>query len=84
MADYFRYSWLSPRPGQGNGGIIAMAHGMHRIAIAEGVETAEQLDFLRSEGCDEIQGYYFSQPLEDAGLVRYVKERGWSAQHLPA
>lgn len=64
--------------------IIAMAHGMHRIAIAEGVETAEQLDFLHSEGCDEIQGYYFSQPLEDAGLVRYVKERGWSAQHLPA
>ncbi|MDP2903047.1 MAG: PAS domain S-box protein, partial [Methylovulum sp.] len=54
--------------------IIAMAHGMHRIAIAEGVETAAQLDFLRSEGCDEIQGYYFSHPLEDAGLVRYVKE----------
>ncbi len=56
--------------------IIAMAHGMHRIVIAEGVETTEQLDFLRSNGCDEIQGYYFSRPLEDAALVGFIKEQG--------
>jgi EAL domain-containing protein (putative c-di-GMP-specific phosphodiesterase class I) len=31
--------------------------------IAEGVETAEQLDFLRKQQCDQMQGYYLSQPL---------------------
>ncbi len=56
--------------------IIAMTHSMHRIVIAEGVETLEQLDFLRAGGCDEIQGYYFSRPLEATALVRFVKEQG--------
>ena len=55
--------------------IIAMTHSMHRIVIAEGVETLGQLDFLRAEGCDEIQGYYFSRPLDAMALVHFVKER---------
>ncbi|TAN49135.1 MAG: EAL domain-containing protein [Methylococcaceae bacterium] len=59
--------------------IIAMAHSMHRIAIAEGVETTAQLDFLRAEGCDEIQGYYFSRPLEQTALERFIRERSWLA-----
>ena len=41
--------------------IISMAHGLGSIVIAEGVEKAEQLDFLRKHNCDEIQGYYFSK-----------------------
>jgi EAL domain-containing protein (putative c-di-GMP-specific phosphodiesterase class I) len=40
-----------------------MAHAIRLHIAAEGVETAEQLAFLRDEGCDEAQGYLFSRPL---------------------
>lgn len=43
--------------------IIHMAHSLGLQTIAEGVETVEQLDYLRNQGCDEIQGYYYSRPL---------------------
>jgi len=43
--------------------VITLAHRLNFKALAEGVETAEQLGFLRDEECDEIQGYYFSKPL---------------------
>jgi EAL domain-containing protein (putative c-di-GMP-specific phosphodiesterase class I) len=43
--------------------IITMAHSMGFSTIAEGVETVEQLAFLRQHGCHEVQGYYFSKPL---------------------
>jgi diguanylate cyclase (GGDEF)-like protein len=44
--------------------ILAMAREMNVKSLAEGVETEEQLRFLQSKGCDYIQGYYFSKPLE--------------------
>ena len=53
--------------------IIGLAHNLKLAVIAEGVETAAQLDYLRRHGCDEIQGYYFSKPLaarEFEGLLR--------------
>jgi diguanylate cyclase (GGDEF)-like protein/PAS domain S-box-containing protein len=43
--------------------IITLAHNLKLAVIAEGVETLEQLDYLRALGCDEMQGYYFSRPL---------------------
>lgn len=43
--------------------IIAMAHGLKLRVLAEGVETQPQLDILRDQGCDAIQGYFFSHPL---------------------
>ncbi|VVC75900.1 Phytochrome-like protein cph2 [Aquicella siphonis] len=44
--------------------ILAMARELNVKSLAEGVETEEQLRFLQSKGCDYIQGYYFSKPLE--------------------
>lgn len=43
--------------------IIHMAHSLGLHTIAEGVETIEQLRYLRDQGCDEVQGYYYSKPL---------------------
>jgi len=43
--------------------IIALGHCMNLQIVAEGVETKEQLLFLREHGCEEVQGFYFSQPI---------------------
>jgi EAL domain-containing protein (putative c-di-GMP-specific phosphodiesterase class I) len=57
------------------GAIISLASSMGMKTIAEGVETGGQLEFLRSEGCDEVQGYYFSRPLTPSDFERFACER---------
>jgi EAL domain-containing protein (putative c-di-GMP-specific phosphodiesterase class I) len=52
--------------------IIAMAHHLNLRVIAEGVETREQLEFLRARGCDIAQGYYFSAPLPHEGFSKLL------------
>lgn len=53
--------------------MIAMSHKLGKVVLAEGVETEEQMHYLRRNECDEMQGYFFSKPLPaDAidGLLR--------------
>ena len=56
--------------------IISIAQQLHHKVIAEGVETAEQLAFLKSSGCDEVQGYLFSRPLP-AGEFETALRQNW-------
>jgi diguanylate cyclase (GGDEF)-like protein/PAS domain S-box-containing protein len=53
--------------------VIALAHNLKLCVVAEGVEEVAQLDFLRQRGCDCIQGYYFSRPLDAARVPDFVR-----------
>ncbi|MFW0753449.1 EAL domain-containing protein [Pseudomonas sp. H11T01] len=53
--------------------IIAMAHGLSLKVVAEGVERPEQLEFLKAEGCDEVQGYLISRPVEAIKLASLLR-----------
>ncbi len=55
--------------------IIAMAKELKVNTLAEGVETIEQLDFLKTKGCDYIQGYYFSKPVDVKAFTELLQER---------
>lgn len=55
--------------------IIALSKNLGLDIIAEGVETKEQVDLLVSEGCYDIQGYYFSKPLSAQDCRKFLKER---------
>ena len=58
--------------------IIAMAHGLSLRVVAEGVERREQLEFLKDERCDEVQGYLISRPVEADGLAARLREQSIS------
>jgi len=53
-------------------GTIALAHRLRMKVVAEGVETLEQLAFLRANGCDEIQGYFLSKPITAEEIDQFL------------
>ncbi|WP_051309201.1 EAL domain-containing protein [Desulfogranum japonicum] len=55
--------------------IAAMSHQMQLKIVAEGVETRDQLLWLRDLGCDEVQGFYFAQPLSEIQTMQYLTTR---------
>ncbi len=59
--------------------IINLARSLGLHTIAEGVEHPAQLEYLREQGCDEIQGYYYSRPLSAGQFEAYVSERSQRA-----
>lgn len=54
--------------------VIYLSHSLGLMTVAEGVETAEQLDFLKKEGCDQYQGFFFSRPLPSDELTRLLPD----------
>ena len=77
-------SFVHDLPGEGEAivtAIIAMAHSLKLKVVAEGVETPQQVEFLRSAGCDNVQGFYFARPMTAAQLTALLLERrDWSSR----
>lgn len=55
--------------------VIALAHSLHLRVVAEGVEEEAQLQILKQENCDQVQGYYYSRPLPLDGLISWCTDR---------
>jgi EAL domain-containing protein (putative c-di-GMP-specific phosphodiesterase class I) len=54
--------------------VIAMAHSLRMSVVAEGVEDAKQFELLRSESCDEFQGFYCRPPLNETDVLRFLAD----------
>jgi EAL domain-containing protein (putative c-di-GMP-specific phosphodiesterase class I) len=55
--------------------IISLARHLDMKLIAEGIETADQVELLRSMDCDLVQGYYFSRPTDNAGAEAFIAQQ---------
>ena len=61
--DFFRNTKGTPRERAIIEGIVQMSHALGMNVVAEGIESLEQVELLRSVGCDAVQGYIFSRPV---------------------
>lgn len=72
---FVRYVPESRSDTQITSAVIGLGHRLGLEVVAEGVENEAQLEFLRREGCDEVQGYYFSHPLPPAKITAFLASR---------
>jgi diguanylate cyclase (GGDEF)-like protein/PAS domain S-box-containing protein len=64
--------------------IVSMAKSLKLRVVAEGVETVEQLEFLKNIGCQELQGYLISRPIPAEEFSRFIKDKPFSLDELLA
>lgn len=81
--DYLKIdrSFIQDVPGDPNDAaivkaVIAMAASLNLKVVAEGVETQEQIDFLHNHGCDDVQGFFFSQPVPTEKFTELLQQGG--------
>jgi len=60
--------------------VISMARAMNLGVVAEGVETISQLDYLSANGCQRVQGYFFTPPVSAEKLTIMLREQKWAGQ----
>ena len=63
---------------------VLLADELGKRSIAEGVETREQLDFLRSSGCDSVQGFFYSEALRRDEFIAFVEKHDFHTQRRKA
>lgn len=75
---------INPDDAAISGAVVAMAHSLKLSVVAEGVETLEQLEFLRSLKCDMIQGYFISRPVPADELTQLLVDARGDGSQLAA
>jgi EAL domain-containing protein (putative c-di-GMP-specific phosphodiesterase class I) len=63
--------------------MIELSHALGKRVVAEGVETKQQLEFLREQGCDEAQGFLLSPPVEAGEVMRWVAPSAFVVRPVP-
>ena len=64
--------------------ITGFARDSQSVVIAEGVETGEQADFLVENGCDSVQGYFYSRPLPQEEFMEFVEKQDFHTMRRKA